>query len=482
MNHQNSPLAPNSILGAFEIIEFIAAGGMGSVYKARNRISGDIRAIKIILPTLASDPLFVSRFIREIKAASAVEHPNLVRVFEPAMHGDMMFLPMEMLQGETLSVRLRRQRRLDVQDTLALLLPTASAIAAVHTRGIIHRDLKPTNIFLAIDAAGVITPKVLDFGAARTSDVHDDNTATGIVIGSPPYMSYEQASGIRDIDARVDQYALGVIAYQLLSGARPYENDDTGLALAKILQGKPFPTLRALNLEVPPALEAAILRAMSRDRNERFRDVTEFSEAMRLSVQAHTIVSSMRPLDHAPLPSAQSLPSLMQNPQFVSGPALALPLPPVEAQSGSTMARSSVQIPVPPPAAKSSSMVVLLLAVIAVLGSVLVVIGLHAYRAGTLHGAPTGNAAIADPSAATPHAVDPPPNSAVAAATATPTVTGIQPPITTSATTVSIASAASSATAAATRSHPQPTSTSHSVSTATHAAAPCVPRPGVPCL
>jgi len=277
-------LQPGARLGAFEIVECIADGGMGSVYKGRNRISGELRALKVILPQYASNQEFVGRFIRELKIAASIEHPNLVKVLEPAMDGDTMFLPMELLQGETLSARIRRVKKFTVDDALRVMIPVCHAIGLMHSKGIIHRDLKPANIFLALAPDGKEIPKVLDFGAARPMDVtpDDDKTQAGVVIGSALYMAPEQATGTRDLDARVDQYALGVMLYQLLTGFRPFEGDATG-AMMKLLQGAPIRRPTELAPEIPLNVEQVLMRALARNRDQRFPNLEAFAAALEAS-------------------------------------------------------------------------------------------------------------------------------------------------------------------------------------------------------
>jgi serine/threonine-protein kinase len=261
-------LAPGTILGAYEIISFIAAGGMGSVYRARNRILGDLRALKVILPSLSSNPEFVQRFVREAQLASRITHPNVVKVLEPAMDGQTMFLPMELLEGESLQQLAKREAPLHPTVAIDLVVPVCAGLQAIHDAGIIHRDIKPSNVFLAKDPQGNVVPKIIDLGAARDIDA-GEHTSTGAVIGSAHYMPIEQAAGRKDIDLRVDVYAVGVILYLLLTRKRPYENDETGLAMAKILQGAPFPKPRELAPWLPVELEQVVLQTMARDREQR---------------------------------------------------------------------------------------------------------------------------------------------------------------------------------------------------------------------
>jgi serine/threonine protein kinase len=285
-------LEPGTTLGGYEIVSFIAAGGMGSVYRARNRILGDLRAIKVILPHLASNTEFVQRFVREAQLAARVAHPNVVKMLEPAMDGETMFLPMELLEGESLSDLARREAPLHPTVAIDLMVPICAGLHALHQVGIIHRDIKPANVFLAKDEHGRVVPKIIDLGAARDIDA-GEQTQTGAVIGSAHYMPIEQAAGRRDIDLRVDIYAVGVMLYLLLTRKRPYENDETGVAMAKVLQGASFAGPREHAPWLPVELEQAVLQMLSRDREHRPSSALELIE----------MLNAIRPLCvHAQLP------------------------------------------------------------------------------------------------------------------------------------------------------------------------------------
>ncbi|MFO0558457.1 MAG: protein kinase [Polyangiales bacterium] len=266
--NQTDRLAPGTILGAYEIISFIAAGGMGSVYRARNRILGDLRAVKVILPSLSSNPEFVQRFVREAQLAARISHPNVVKMLEPAMDGQTMFLPMELLEGESLQDLAKRETPLHPTVAIDLIIPVCAGLQAIHDAGIIHRDVKPANVFLAKDPQGNVVPKLIDLGAARDIDA-GEQTSTGAVIGSAHYMPIEQAAGRKDIDLRVDVYALGVMLYLLLTRKRPYENDETGVAMAKVLQGAAFAMPREISPWLPVELEQVVLQTLARDREQR---------------------------------------------------------------------------------------------------------------------------------------------------------------------------------------------------------------------
>jgi eukaryotic-like serine/threonine-protein kinase len=291
----NNLLPTGTRLGAFEIEGHIASGGMGAVYAAHNVLTQEKRALKVMLPELVARPDFVERFIREIRLAMMVQHPNLVKVFEPGLDGDMVFLPMELLTGQTLTARLRRAKRLPPNETVGLLEAIGSAVAALHAIGIAHRDLKPSNFFLSIGPNGECVPKLLDLGAARNVELGTEVTSTGMAIGSPHYMSPEQAAGRKDVDVRTDQYSLGVAAYQMLTGARPYENDDTGHVISKVLAGAPFKRPREIDPAIPPQLEAVIMRALERDPAARFASVTEMITQLHASLDDEKTIALPAP-------------------------------------------------------------------------------------------------------------------------------------------------------------------------------------------
>ncbi len=278
-------LKPGSRLGAFVIESHIAAGGMGVVYAARNIVTGDERALKVILPELDQDPEVVQRFIREIRNTMAIEHLNLVQVFEPGMDGDVLFLPMELLHGETLAEHLARESRMPPATAIEVLEGVGAAVHALHVAGVVHRDLKPSNIFFAVQPDGGVVPKVIDLGVARRAVLSDELTSSGAPVGSQHYMSPEQACGTRDaVHPLSDQYALGVVLYEMLTGARPYEDDGDGHAIAKLIAGKPFRAPRELVPELPEALEVALLRALEYEPDARFANVEEMVRALRASL------------------------------------------------------------------------------------------------------------------------------------------------------------------------------------------------------
>jgi serine/threonine protein kinase len=267
--------------GSYEIVRSLGLGGMASVYEARHTALGKRVAIKVLHPHLSSNPVAAARFVREGRAASAVRHPNVVEVFEIGIQSGTPYLVMELLEGGDLATHLHARGRLSVSVALDILLPTASAVAAAHAVGVIHRDLKPRNIFLAYERRTGLRPKVVDFGISKVSHDGDDRalTATESLLGTLDYMAPEQARSAKNATERSDQYALGVILYECLTGRKPFSGSSTYELLHAVVTA-PFATPRALGVDIDSALEAVILRAMSRDPRERFSSVDSFGRAL----------------------------------------------------------------------------------------------------------------------------------------------------------------------------------------------------------
>lgn len=276
-------LPPGTRLGAFTLEAPLGRGGMGAVYRARNVLTGESRALKVILPTHLEDPDARARFVREMRIAASIDHPNVVRVFEPALDGETLLLPMELVDGMNLRQHLTNAlggaRRLLPDEAIPLLVGICEGVAAVHAKGVIHRDLKPANVMLVRGADGALAPKVLDFGAARRADGADEHTALGIAIGTPQYMPPEQLRALKDLDARVDVYAIGVIAYELLTGRRPYEGAAEEI-MAKVFTRERYPSPRELVPTIPDGLDAVILRALAYERDARFESVRALCDAL----------------------------------------------------------------------------------------------------------------------------------------------------------------------------------------------------------
>lgn len=250
----------------------LGAGGMGIVFEASNELTEKRVAIKVLQPHFAARPEHVQRMLREAQASARIRHPNVVDVFDVGSEGDTPFLVMEYLEGETLAAKLARGV-LSTPEALALLVPAMRGVAAGHACGIIHRDVKPENIFLSRQAdRQELVPKVLDFGISKVSSLSGEDlslTASGTTLGTPLYMSYEQLSGLRDVDGRADVYAFGVILYEALTGRTPFRAETLGSLAVQIATTTPM-----LPSELRPGLrlglDDVVMRAIARSRDARF--------------------------------------------------------------------------------------------------------------------------------------------------------------------------------------------------------------------
>jgi len=250
---------------------------MGAVYQGVRTTDGKRVAIKVLSAALAANPVSRERFLREARLTARVRHPNIVAVIDAGEDEGQAYLVMELLEGEDLASRLRAGP-LTVADTADILVPVCDAIATAHREGITHRDLKPSNIFLAT-REGQVRPTVLDFGIAQDNEgvalpAAPTGQATPVVFGSPMYLAPELVADHRAAGPASDQYALGVILYESLTGEQPHLADDVPQLLRAIASGKP-PALRERHPEIPAALEAIVVRAMSADPQARFSSVAE---------------------------------------------------------------------------------------------------------------------------------------------------------------------------------------------------------------
>lgn len=274
-----SDLLVGTLLGRYLLTRRLGEGGMGAVYEATDKELGRRVAIKTLHERHAQSSDVRARFLREGQAASRVQHPNVANVYDVG-RGSCPYLVMEFLEGEDLGRLIAREGPLSVQRTADLLLPVVAAVAAAHDLGILHRDLKPDNIFLSAER-NTIKPKVLDFGISKIADQADSPTltSTGAFLGTPHYVSPEQAQGARYLDDRSDQYSLGVILYQCTTGRRPMEDCPVFVVLQRIVAGD-FPAPRTLDPRLPSAFEAVIVRAMARDPAQRFPTTRAFGRAL----------------------------------------------------------------------------------------------------------------------------------------------------------------------------------------------------------
>src|SRR4051794_18570581 len=272
-------LAPDFTLGdRYRLEQRIAIGGMGEVWRATDALLGRRVAVKVLKPEYAADPHFVERFRNEARHTASLSHPGIANVFDYGEVGDMAYLVMELVDGEPLSTVLARDGRLTPASTLDIVGQAALALQAAHEAGVIHRDVKPGNILIRPD--GVV--KVTDFGIARVVDAAPV-TQTGMVVGTAAYLSPEQASG-RSTTPASDIYSLGVVAYECLSGERPFRADSAvGVAMAHATATPP-----PLPKDVPPMVADFVMRAMEKDPARRHSSAGDFGRtALALATTLH---------------------------------------------------------------------------------------------------------------------------------------------------------------------------------------------------
>jgi len=276
-SHLAASLSPR-----FRLIRQLGAGGMGAVFLAEQIAVGNRPvALKVLLRKLLDDPEFLQRFQNEAASTGRIRHPNVVTIHESGQADDgSPYIAMEYLEGETLRNAIKTRGAMPVSECAGILQQVARGLNAAHKLGILHRDLKPDNIFLANTDDGEVVVKVMDFGLAklRESTTH---TLTGTILGTPAYMSPEQALGMKseDLDARSDLYALGVMVYEMLTGRVPFHSDTPIGYLHKHIMETPPPLgVISPGLHWPLLLESVVMRALAKKREERYATVLEFSK------------------------------------------------------------------------------------------------------------------------------------------------------------------------------------------------------------
>jgi eukaryotic-like serine/threonine-protein kinase len=254
-------------LGRYEIESEIGRGAMGIVYKAHDPMLERPIALKTLTASVGDDPGMLDRFRREAKAAGALQHANIVTIYEMGEADGVPFIAMEYLEGETLEALIRRRARIPLAQKIGYLVDTCRALQYAHRRGVIHRDIKPANILVTTD--GVV--KVVDFGIARIAGT--SKTQTGTVLGTLAYMSPQQIRGERP-DARSDIWSLGVVLYELLAYRRPFLGENHAALLLSILQTEPTP-LRDLVRECPRQLDVISQRTLAKDETARYQSMEQ---------------------------------------------------------------------------------------------------------------------------------------------------------------------------------------------------------------
>ncbi len=277
---------PNLVLaGRYRLEQRLGAGGMGAIWRAEHLVLRAPVAVKLLERDAVPDDDTVARFLREAQAAATLRSPHVVQIIDYGVDNRWPFIVMELLEGENLAQRLKRVKRLPPEEAVRIFAQVARAVARAHEAGIVHRDLKPENVFLVQNEDDEIA-KVLDFGVAKVSSTamnqgeHDSaRTRTGSILGTPYFMSPEQAQGNKTVDTRSDLWSLGVMAFECLTGKRPFFSDGLGdLVLSICVRDIPVPSDSA---PVPIGFDAWFSKAVARDPDHRFQSAREMSSSLR---------------------------------------------------------------------------------------------------------------------------------------------------------------------------------------------------------
>ena len=343
--------APGSRIAGYRLEEEIGAGGMAVVFRARDDRLDRLVALKLLTPWLAADEDFRHRFLRESRAAAAVDDPHIIPVYEAGEAGGVLYLAMRYVSGGDIRSRLRRDGPFTVARAAAVLSPVASALDAAHGAGLVHRDVKPANMLVDSRPGRPDHVYLSDFGLAKTRSASVQLTRTGLNLGTVGYMAPEQIEG-REVDGRADQYALACAAFELLAGVVPFERDQD-LAVLYAHLSEPPPSLAARRPDVPAAADEVLARALAKAADDRYPSCRHFTDALRqaFGLQAYDLDPGSGPLAAAvasgpsaamaPVPSAAAPAAMAPVPSAAAPAAPATQITPQRPGSGPAGAPAS---------------------------------------------------------------------------------------------------------------------------------------------
>ena len=334
------PFVVGETVGPYQLIEPLGQGGMAAVWKAYHPNLDRYVAIKVLHRALLDDPNFLARFQREARVVARLEHPNIVPVYDFAEHEGFPYLVMKFIEGETLKARLQK-RPLSAREISRIIETIGAALAYAHQKGILHRDIKPSNVLLAADGQIYLA----DFGLARIAQMGESSLTADRMVGTPQYMSPEQALAKPDLDARSDIYSMGVLMYELTVGCVPY-NADTPFAVIHDHIYTPLPLPSEKNPQISKSMERVLLKALAKAPEDRFQSVESLVEAFqRAAVEQAAEQTKTQPVVFDTLVSATQA-----------------SIPPVEADQTRAEVRDSAPIPAQKPTKKKRKLWPFLLA------------------------------------------------------------------------------------------------------------------------
>ena len=355
------PAVGECVADKYRVDHVLGAGGMGAVLAATHIVLGSPVALKVLLPNAAKLPGAVERFVREARAAAVLRGEHVARVLDVgALPSGIPYLVMEYLTGHDLGREVATRGPLPVAEAARYLTQVCDAMAEAHSLGIVHRDLKPANLFLAVRPNGTRAVKVLDFGLAKVLDTsrgeaaESSLTATGVVIGTPHYMPPEQIRGLKLADTRSDIWSLGIIAYELVTGTRPFLGRDAMVVIAAIVADPPAPPA-SLRPDLPPALNDLILRCLEKTPDRRPQTVADLAAALAPFAQNPLLPAVStgngeppRPLPEAAKPSVEAqMKTVLAGPpstQALSVESAPLVAPAVRAGNTTTLSLGTAEV------------------------------------------------------------------------------------------------------------------------------------------
>jgi serine/threonine protein kinase len=280
------PFSKGENVGPYRIVERLGQGGMASVFKAYHPALDRYVAIKVLHPAFMEDPNFLARFQREARVVAKLDHPNIVPIYDFAEHEGQPYLVMKYIPGETLKARLARSP-LSPDEGLKVIDAIGRGLSYAHQQGILHRDIKPSNVLLAADGQIYLA----DFGLARIAQAGESTLSNDMLLGTPQYISPEQARGERELDAGTDIYSFGVLIYEMVVGRVPF-NADTPFSIVHDHIYTPLPMPRSVNPNVPEAIERVLLKTLAKDRADRYASVGDMVNALHTALQGGELPSA----------------------------------------------------------------------------------------------------------------------------------------------------------------------------------------------